>query len=97
MKPTKNLSRLLKNMLIALSTAKFEPFKEASVTKSSDNEYTIHSYVDSQNSFGAMIRSHYSITLQDSANTWIIKDFMFGGEYIKNSRAEKIKKSMKSL
>ena len=39
--------------------------------------YSMKSYVDSQNSFGAMLRAEYSITIQYnvSARTWRLKRF----------------------
>lgn len=81
--------RIVEDLLKAPSTAKFQPFEEITIHHNDDDTYTIHSYVDSQNSFSAMIRSNYSITLQYSENNWIIKDFIINGKHIKNSRAEK--------
>ena len=56
----------VKESLIAPSTAKFPSSREADIwtlgkeSGKYDNAFRIESYVDSQNSFGAMIRSYYT-------------------------------------
>ena len=47
------------------STADFQNCYDAKIIKE-NNEYTVYSYVDSQNSFGAMIRTEYIATLKPS-------------------------------
>lgn len=51
------------------SSAEF-PFGEGSVTKVDNDTFIVTSYVDSQNSFGAMIRTNYScqVTLTGEDN-----------------------------
>lgn len=46
------------------STADFPTFFGCSVVDLGDNKYKVTSYVDSQNSFGAKIRSHWSVIFQ---------------------------------
>jgi hypothetical protein len=45
------------------STADFPLFDDATVTKLSNDRYKIESYVDAENSYGAKIRSDYSVTI----------------------------------
>lgn len=52
------------NHLKAPSTAKFPSYKEWSVAKGEANVYNIIGYVDSQNSFGAMIRETVGAMIQ---------------------------------
>jgi hypothetical protein len=66
------------------ATADFPLFGEGFET--GPNTYTVNSFVDSQNGFGAMLRSGYSITLEftggdkaDQSN-WKVVDFIFDGE-----------------
>ena len=52
-------------MLKAPSTAKF-PYPSdsgVSINKLAENKYFISSYVDSENSFGAMIRNTFTVTI----------------------------------
>lgn len=53
---------LLKSFLKAPSTAKFPSCSSFVINKLSDEQFKVNSYVDSQNSFGAMLRSNWSIT-----------------------------------
>lgn len=52
------------NHLKAPSTAKFPSYKEWSVAKGEANVYNVIGYVDSQNSFGAMIRETVGAMIQ---------------------------------
>jgi len=64
--------------LKAPSTAKFPYFGDSkvSVNKISDGKYSIVSYVDSENSFGAMIRTFYSVTITSTGeDTYTYEDF----------------------
>ncbi len=51
-----------------------------------ENKYTIISYVDSQNSFGAQVRSDYLVTLSYNGgdwadiNNWTLHELVFDGE-----------------
>jgi len=53
----------VKKNLVAPSTAKFPWGTKGYVTKIDDNTYKINAYVDSENSFGAMIRTNFSCTV----------------------------------
>lgn len=66
-------------LLKAPSTAKYPLANEWNIYKNQDT-VTIESYVDSQNSFGAMIRSNFKITVINNQVTSLIFD---GKEYIK--------------
>lgn len=66
-------------MLKSPSTAKFGPFEESSVTHMGDEKYRIVAYVDSQNSFGAMLRTYYTCELKYKTDTekWQMLDVKF--------------------
>lgn len=49
----------VKQKLKSPSSAKFPYTDEAEILKENDSTYLIKSYVDSQNSFGAMLRTNY--------------------------------------
>jgi hypothetical protein len=61
---------IVEHYLKAPSTADFPYSGDASITRNSDGSYTIYSYVDSQNSFGAKIRTHFTITVRGSGDNW---------------------------
>lgn len=56
----------MKRQLKAPSTAKFPGFHDEGVTAQDwgGDKFTVWSYVDSQNGFGAMIRTRYEMTVQ---------------------------------
>jgi len=54
---------IVKNLLKSPSTADF-PWNDYRCSRSTDKLYRITSYVDSQNGFGAMIRTDYQISLE---------------------------------
>ena len=60
----------VKQKLKSPSTAKFAGLfeKRDHITKVGDREYRIRSYVDSQNGFGATIRSNWSCTIKFVGN-----------------------------
>ena len=43
------------------------------ITDLGDNRYRVSSYVDSQNSFSAMIRTRYTVTIKKSGDSWILE------------------------
>lgn len=59
--------KFVKRKLKSPSTADFQPIFQAKV-KRENNTYTINSYVDSQNGFGATIRSNYIVKLKRKSN-----------------------------
>lgn len=64
--------KLVGERLKAPASAKFAPEKDTSVTGPSDyGSYTVVSYVDSQNGFGAMLRTRFSCEIRkDSRGLW---------------------------
>lgn len=66
--------------LKAPSTAKFAWYNETSVLITGACEYTIQSYVDAQNSFGAMIRNQYSaeVRYDPIQDTYMAVDIQIG-------------------
>lgn len=63
------------------STAKFPPLA-FEVTDLGNMRYKVISYVDSQNGFGATIRSNWSVVMKISGNQWILERMIIGGEVI---------------
>lgn len=60
------------------STAKFPLGTEEHVTKINDNTFKVNAYVDSENSFGAMIRTNFSCTVEFTGeDTYLVKDLEF--------------------
>lgn len=55
--------KFVKNNLKAPSTAEFSPLSETTINIFKDNSVWVDGYVDAQNSFGAMIRSKYSVKM----------------------------------
>lgn len=56
-----NAQNFVKKNLKAPSTAKFPPTTTARVYPTGTDSYRVHSYVDSQNGFGAMLRSDWVV------------------------------------
>lgn len=50
--------------LKAPKTAKFGGIGNSDIKNISENKYSVYSYVDSQNSFGALIRNYYKVDLE---------------------------------
>ena len=72
---------VVKNILKSPSTAKFPNITEWKMKKEK-NIFTVQSYVDSQNSFGATMRSEFQIVVDTKKNE--IQSFIFdGNELIK--------------
>ena len=68
-------------MLKSPSTAQFEPIKSIAAGKTKDEAgnlaWTVVGYVDSQNSFAAMIRQDFSATVQHADGGWVALDVHF--------------------
>jgi len=60
--------QFVKKSLKAPSTAEFPALFKSTVTKKGFDTYYISSYVDSENGFGAMIRSNYVVELKQKAD-----------------------------
>ena len=61
----------VKNKLKSPSTAEFTCDYEKNVTQISDSMFVVNGFVDSQNSFGAMLRSSYRCTLLFKPNDMV--------------------------
>ncbi len=68
---------LIKSILKSPSSAKFPTFIDKYAMGKIDGEVTVQEYVDSQNTFGAMIRSDFQVKYDKNRN---IKSFIFDGE-----------------
>lgn len=64
----------VKRRLRAPSTASFSGLTETSVTKTKDGDYFVMGWVDSQNGFGAMIRSTWIVQMKDMGSKWQLVD-----------------------
>lgn len=60
--------------LNAPATAKFPEFNIRMLTEADDGSYTVKSYVDAQNGFGALIRSDFVCRVKPVAATWVLLD-----------------------
>ncbi|WP_018704088.1 hypothetical protein [Anaeromusa acidaminophila] len=58
--------------LKAPSTAKFASVAESSIQKINDSQYQVTSFVDSQNDFGAMIRTKYIVVMERIEDKWFL-------------------------
>ena len=64
----------LQPQLKSPSSAKFPSNSDYEVTEISDNIYRVIGYVDSQNGFGAMVRTHFVSEVQIIGNITVLKD-----------------------
>lgn len=66
----------VKNRLKSPSSAKFPwGYEEYNITKSSGNNYTVSSYVDAENSFGAELRTYYTVEFTKTGEeTYIVSN-----------------------
>jgi hypothetical protein len=57
-------------------SAEFQSYPKQQITDLGNGKYKVASYVDSQNSFGALVRTHYVCTLQYRTETddWNLED-----------------------
>ena len=60
--------KFVKQSLKAPSTAEFSPMDETKINIFEDNDVWVDGYVDAQNSFGAMLRSRYSVKMKYNPN-----------------------------
>ena len=65
--------------LKAPRTAKWESCFDATIIEGTNQTYTVSSYVDSENSFSALIRTNYIATLRptDREDYWTLVDLIF--------------------
>ena len=62
--------QFVEKMLKAPSTAIFQDCFDAKVAYTGNKTYFVYSYVDSQNSFGAMLRTEYIAQVQQIDDRW---------------------------
>lgn len=68
--------KYVKKKLKAPSTAKFPPIFKSKIIRQNSYSYSISSFVDSQNGFGATIRNNYTVELKQNENGEIyVTDF----------------------
>ena len=67
--------------LKAPSTAEF-PLEPVSVGTDGNGLYQVESYVDSQNSFGAMIRSHWMLNMRPVGDKWMLETMQIDGKIV---------------
>lgn len=53
----------VRDRLVAPATASFSPYRDTTVTTVGDR-WTVRGWVDSQNRFGAMVRTNYTVVIQ---------------------------------
>lgn len=78
-----NTKDVIKKVLKSPSTAKF-PWLDGWMVSRADDIYRVTGYVDAQNSFGAMIRSHFSVTweVDQETNKMKVIKVVFDGQEI---------------
>lgn len=62
--------RLIEQRLKAPGTASWSPFQDSQVSRGADGTVMVVGWVDSQNSFGAKVRTNYSALVKREADTW---------------------------
>lgn len=70
----------VKEHLKAPSTADFPADYEKYITDNGDGTYKIKAYVDSENSFGAKIRSNFSLTIKQDEDGYSYKELIIKSE-----------------
>ena len=69
------VQQFVRDKLKAPSTAKFENCYDATIYYLGNQTYKVYSYVDSENSFGAMLRLNYIAEIRDKQNEyWSLVD-----------------------
>lgn len=71
-------SRLIKDKLKAPATAEFPKYNNGNITKNIGNcRYVSAGYVDSKNSFGALIRTKYDVEVMYDLDSWVLINYSF--------------------
>lgn len=71
----------VEKVLKAPSTADFCGYSDATIYPSGAG-YIVSGWVDAQNSYGAMIRSTFSVTLHQSGSNWVCDELIFDGQEV---------------
>lgn len=62
---------IITNRLVAPATAKWQPLLSAEQSTNGSTEFYVVMYVDSQNTYGALLRTHCVCTLtQEKSGSW---------------------------
>lgn len=64
-------TKIIENNLKAPSTAEYQPFSDELVSVNG-NIYTVKMWVDSENSFGARIRSKFTVQVKNEGDKWYL-------------------------
>lgn len=71
----------VKDYLVSPKTAEFAPISEARCVLLPDQKtWKIISFVDSQNNFGAVVRTKWYVKIIDTGDGWKLLDIKFGDE-----------------
>ena len=68
--------RYVVNELKSPSTAEMCSISEAEIKELPNNKYSIYGYVDSQNGFGATVRTRFICEVQYDGKNWILTDIL---------------------
>lgn len=77
-----NAQVILEKFLKSPSTAEYPVASEATIKKYDDNSFQVSAYVDSQNGFGAMIRSDWTVFLKFEGESVTTRGVIFDGEVL---------------
>ena len=77
-----NAQVILEKFLKSPSTAEYPVASEASIKRYDDNSFQVSAYVDSQNGFGAMIRSDWTVFLKFDGESVKTRGVIFDGEVL---------------
>jgi hypothetical protein len=73
----------VKRELKSPSTAQFSIQKDAVITKLDDGKYKVESFVDAQNSFGAMLRKSFIVIMHKNDDNWYCDYLEIDGQQYK--------------
>lgn len=68
--------RFVKNELVSPATAEFCSILDAEIKELPNRKFSIYGYVDSQNGFGAVVRTRFICEVQFKNNEWILTDIL---------------------
>ena len=80
----------VKRALKAPSTAEF-PWEPVRAGTDGTGLYQVESYVDSQNSFGAMVRSEWMVNMRLSGDRWTLEKMRIGGKIVYDAESDNTK------
>jgi len=82
--------QFVKQTLKAPTTAEF-PWDPVSAGTDGTGLYQVESYVDSQNSFGAMVRSEWMVNMRLSGDRWTLEKMRIGGKIVYDAESDNTK------